>query len=67
MPAAARGSLLREGPSLDFLVSSSASALLFLSASSRSTLSLHCSSMDFSESCNARSVSVLGCQLEGIL
>lgn len=60
-------SLLRKGPSLDFLNSSSASLLLFRSASSKSTRSLHCSSIDFIESCKARSVSVLGCQLEGIL
>jgi hypothetical protein len=64
----ARDSRLFELASPDaFFASSSASCLLLLSASNKSTLSLHCSSMDLRESCKAFSVSVRGCHDDGIL
>lgn len=56
----AKDSLLRESSLPVGLADSSASCLLFLNASNKSTRSLHCSSIDRSDSCNAFSVSVLG-------
>ena len=64
----ARDSRLLDFASPDpFFTSSSASSLLVLSASNKSTLSLHCSSIDLSESCKAFSVSDRGCHEDGIL